>query len=222
MNITQDENSRRYGDFLSKALEGMRKICREYGYEMTYIVADRWWILYRRGGPKLLIEDIQSRQRFAQGENFSVLGLGQYAHSSLFGRAMYDRLPKDFDPTRPIYQMTPITLQEEMVRYVLYNLDQYSRLDFQQFGNRFGSDIRREFALGIKALKCLGKIKINKDGIDFLPVGNQERIFYGLFLLIGVVAESQLSYGLLDKDLLQKLNEDLVGVNLREEIICGL
>ncbi len=211
MRTSREEYFRHYESLLPLALEGLRSLARLEGYGTEELSAGRGiWSLIAEGTPERLIE------RWERGEHYlgrpcSLLGLGPHSRSHVFGRLLYERLPGAFDPARPLYRSVRLSLKEEMALYVLYSLESESRLVFSGFKERFGKDVRDCFGLELKALRALGKIRLDPEGFSFLPVAIPERVFYGLFFLWETLASSPFSEGRLDRGLRQRLEQELEG-----------
>ncbi|MHB2026974.1 MAG: radical SAM protein [Elusimicrobiota bacterium] len=214
MRLTRDENHRRYEALLPKALDGLRRLCNRYGYETDALIPERGiWVLCHKNAPKSALERLHHGDSFSGGP-ISVLGLGRYARSYLFGHAMYERYPNPFGIKKPLYRMVKMKRKEEMMRYVLYSLENYSRIIFEKFKERFGTDMRDQFSCELKVLKSLGQIVIEDGCIRFLPVRGPQRIFYGMFFLFDMLRQPPFSKGTIDKSFVRRLKNDLESVSL--------
>ena len=209
MGIGREENLRHYEGMLDGALEGMARLGRQYGYKTQGLTANHGiWVLYADDTPAAVLEKAIRSDHF-RGGIFSVLGLGHHARSIIFGEAVYERYPRRFSPGIALYRRTPMSRKEEMMRYILYALENHSRVDDLKFRERFGLEIREEFALELEALRVLGKIRMDQEGFVFLPMRGPERIFYGLFFLMDVLSQSPFSRGSLDESFFRRLRQEL-------------
>lgn len=221
MNLTREANQRRYEQELPKALEGMRRLCREHGYETENLKPNHGiWVMYAKETPREVLAKADRGDNFSGG-GLSVLGLGHLARSRVFGCGEYERYPRLFDPAAPVYRMISLSAKEEMMRYLISALETKSRVEFDEFHSRFGEDARRRFELELKTLKALGAIRLDAGGFDYLPVKGTERIFYGLFLLLDVLAELPFANGGLNSGLLARLRRELRGISLGEAAACS-
>ncbi len=217
MKTTREQNQRHYDDFLPKALQGMRDICGRYGYDAsTLIPGPGHWMIFQNSVPEQLLDRLRRGDVFFGGP-VSVLGLGHNARSHLFGDAICSRRPAEFSQSAPLYRIAPLELKQEMIRQILYALENSSRVDFSDFELRFGRDVRREFETEIKALRCLGQVRIDSKGIEFLPSQGTGRIFYGMFFLLDVLTQAPFARGLFEAPFLDMIKKDLSGVALGED-----
>ncbi len=215
MKLTAEANLRRYEAFLPRALEGMRKICEEYDYDMTDIMPNRS-IVYRRDPTRNpFLEEMRGG---VMPREVSTLGLGYYAKSSLYGHTFYKRYAKPFYPHKPLYSMATINLKEEMMRYVIYELWKWSRIDLVAFKKSFGCEFSSVFGLELRLLKVFGKIKEEKNRVLFLPASGRERMFYGMFFLLDALSKppwSQSARGILWR---KNLERDVSGASPLERV----
>ncbi len=217
MKLTREENHRRYERLVPPALEGMRRISEELGYDASELTSDRGtWFVHAKGTPSYLLKGMSRSDHF-EGGAVSVLGLGHFARSFLFERAIYERYPKPFEAQSPMYRRAAMSRRDEMMRYMLCALDNHSRIDFGGFKQRFGGDLREEFAIELKALKCMGKVRMESNGFRFLPVRGPERIFYALFFLRNLVFSLPLARDLFDPNMEKALARDLSLIDLGTE-----
>lgn len=205
---------REHEQMLPGILRGMRRIAAARGYETEELTAEKGnWVLFAKDAPVRVQKRLERADHFSGG-NVSIMGLGRGSRSYVFGQGVYERDMGDFAPSSPVYRMVPMSVREEMIRYIVYSLENSRGVPLAGFRRRFGKDVRKAFRLELKALKALGKVRVDKDRIRFLPVRGPERIFYGLFFLKETLAGLPFSRGLLTPELDRGLNRALAAVRL--------
>lgn len=214
MGTTREACLRRYDRLLSGTLGGLRGLCRRKGYDAGELSPERGiWTLYSRDLPDSV------RERYREGDSYpggpsSILGLGHYARSHVFGRALYDRRPGRFTSRSLLYRTARLTPKEEMAHYILDALENHSRISRAEFRARFGADVAEAFGLELKVLKALGKVRVGPRAVAFLPEFCRERIFYTAVFLLETLAASRFSRGELGPDFLARLGRELAAVSL--------
>ena len=215
--VTREQYLRHASALLPQAREGLARLAAETGYRPVQFGPQNGTWIFRA-------EEVAKR-RFQQWERSSpdgqwassTLGLGEHSRSHLFGRAIYDRKPRAFAQAVPLYALSALSAKEEMAQHIVYSLDHYCRIDDVKFRRRFGADVRTRFALELRALQALGKIREDEAGFAFLPTGSRERILYGLFFLMDTVEGSPFSGGKPGGALRRRLERELGSMSLERE-----
>ena len=206
--VTREEYLRHVSALLPEAREGLARLAADAGYRpVQFGPQNGGWIFRAEEVPER-----RYRQWAASSSDgrcaSSTLGLGEHSRSHIFGRAIYDRKPRAFAPAERLYELSVLSAKEEMAQHIVYALDHSSRLDYGEFRRRFGEDARVRFALELKALRALGKIRDDEEGFTFIPIGSRERILYGMFFLMETAARSPFSGGKLGGALRRRLAEE--------------
>ena len=88
---------------------------------------------------------------------------------------VFERYASDFSEGKPCYRAVSLTLKEEMMRHVLYALENRSRLDYEDFRRRFDADFQEHFGVELRILSRWEKVRADAAGFAFLPVRGPER-----------------------------------------------
>ncbi|MBI5881824.1 MAG: radical SAM protein [Elusimicrobia bacterium] len=164
---------------LPEILEKLPRLAAQAGYRVEGFWPQKAWYFAAPGHQVRLGDDDGTA---------STLGLGWHSGSHVFGSALYVREASEFDPDRPLYNRSALSLKEEMGRYILYQLELRPRLDYAKFRRCFGIDPGDAFPVEIAALRRAGKVRTDPDGLDFLPQGSAERVFYISFFFLDTIS----------------------------------
>lgn len=178
--LLADEYERYREKLLPEVLEKLPRVAARMGYRAESFWPQRLWCF---------VASESGTPREEHDDDGSTLGLGWNSSSHIFGRLIYVRRQVPFAPDAPIYNVSAISLKEEMGRWVSFHLQWESRVEYAKFHRCFGADIREAFALELGALRSLRKIRENAAGFDFLPTGSAERVFYACFFFLESVAK---------------------------------
>lgn len=175
---------------LGPALEGMMRLGERAGFATDDLQPGKGeWMLLSRSAPPAFLER-SSRWDSFEGGNVSVMGLGQHARSQVFGQAAYERAAdRRFSPDAPLYRLAETPLKAEMMRYLVYALENESLVRPGAFRDRFGAAVEARFGPELACLEALGRVRRVPEGFRFLPVRPAERLFYGLFLFADILPE---------------------------------
>lgn len=192
---TRQSHLRHMQAILEPGIRGLRAAAQRSGYDARELSEDKGvWRLFAREATSAHYEK-WARCDLESGGAVSQLGVGLKSRSHIFGRMLYQRLPRKFDAEAPIYHARPGTQKEEMAYYVLNMLNLRSRVDFSDFKKCFGRDFKKSFSEELKILSEFGKIREDGEGIRFLPVHIPERIFYGSVFILDTLRRSPYSKG---------------------------
>ena len=166
----------------------LRPLAKKYGYFCFQMKEyDNNWSfqLGPKQGKELILNHNQLAKSYECGHEmpFSLLGLGQYAVSHIYGylHCLNETKGDNITLENSEYSSTELSIESEMFRYILKQIIRYSRISKTDFCKRFGVDVNEKFEYPIAALKYLNKIEINGDSICFIRTNLKERFIYLLF-----------------------------------------
>ncbi len=192
-------------EMISSVCESLKREASCRGYSTDEISPTRGiWMLSREDNPSREAE-LSYREALAY-----TLGIGQGAWSQIPGRVWYERAHDAFSRDRPIYKMRQRDLEVEAAEYTREWLIRTSFIKFGEFQEALGVDFRSHYGLELKILGMLGKIRIESDGVRFLPAALTERFFYGSVFFLRQWANLSAGKELLGPDFLSWLRDGLL------------
>jgi oxygen-independent coproporphyrinogen-3 oxidase len=106
----------------------------------------------------------------------SLLGLGHFSRSRIFGRFDYEMAsaPAVFDSDEAMFFGKKASLRQEMSRYIINRISCVRAISKSRFQTIFGVPLMEEYAEVIDGLKRLGQVKVEGDAVRFLPRDTKE------------------------------------------------
>jgi hypothetical protein len=106
----------------------------------------------------------------------SILGLGHFSQSRIFGRLGYETASAtvDFDPDAAMFSGRRLSLRREMTHYVINRISCDRAVSKSRFKTIFGVPLTRVFPETIKGLERLGQVEVGKDAVRFLAKSTKE------------------------------------------------
>ncbi|OGR90667.1 MAG: hypothetical protein A2V88_10450 [Elusimicrobia bacterium RBG_16_66_12] len=111
-------------------------------------------------------------------EPASVFGLGPTARSRAAGVLAYTEetnLPAPFDPRRPVFRARPLSLRDEMVKYLIVRICYGHEISQEDFLRTFGLRIEKAFPEEVEALRKEGLMASSNDLLAFRISSAEDR-----------------------------------------------
>lgn len=182
-----------YPKMISRALKIMEALSGKFGYVPDSLDPARWhWGFRHKDYLSLFDLDTYSGE-YAE----CTFGLGCFSRSHIRGLLEYRQniYPEKFKPDAEIFEGRNFSLKEEMVKFVINQIDRDSKVNQKSFREMFGIRLTGAFPYAIYALKALKKIKITRDYIYFCFRRPEEKYIYTLFFFRNIELDNKFSRG---------------------------
>jgi len=168
-----------YPKMISQAIRIMNSLSRKFGYIPDSLDRARFHWGFRH---KDHIDSYASKTYSGEYAGCT-FGLGTFSRSHIHGLLEYRQIkqPSHFEPTIEIYEGRKLNTKEEMVRFIINQIDQKSKIPRKMFQTIFRARLINVFPYAIQALKQLKKIRITNDYINFSFRQPEEKYIYALF-----------------------------------------
>lgn len=170
-----------YPEMIQNVLDVAIQMCDKFGYSADSYDTGRFHWGFRR---KDCLASLPAKTY--EGEfGGCMLGIGWFSRSHIRGMMEYRHRGGCFHVTRDkkIYDGRIISNKEMMVRFILHQLCQHSKISNDQFKNIFGTKITQAFPRTIYALKTLKKIIVDDDILYLTLSRVDEKYISALFFL---------------------------------------
>jgi len=182
LKMTREEYfSSHYPAVVSGAVVIMRSLSNKFGYLPDSVDQARFHWGFRHRDSL----DFGVSQTYSGEFSGCIFGLGSFSRSHIHSLFEYrhNKHSIRFNPDEEIYTGRQLTRKEEMIKFIINQIDQDSRIHRQTFRAVFGAEVIHSFPYAIYALKQLKKIKITDNYINFSFRKPEEKYIYTLFFL---------------------------------------
>jgi coproporphyrinogen III oxidase-like Fe-S oxidoreductase/pyruvate-formate lyase-activating enzyme len=185
LKCTLKEYYQNYLEKIKPYLKLMKKLANKFGYCTNEPVAPWKFSFGFRKKSALFKFEMGYEGEFQSCIPSSTFGLGIFSVSHIRNLLEYRQKKKtfNFNPEDKIYQGRKISDEEEMLRFIAENIENYSKISLTKFQKLFGVSLVKKFLFAIKLLQKLNKVKLYKDNVYFFLPTFKERFLYSLFFI---------------------------------------
>lgn len=156
---------RRYPKIIAGAVKLMEKLGKRYGYIPDSLDQARFHWGFRRKD----CVDLPAEGTYSGEYADCTLGLGTFSRSHIKGVLEYrqSRQSARFAPDTAIFDGRVITKKQEILKFIINNLDRDSRIALKAFRDIFKVDFLKTFPYAVAMLKKTGRVKVTGNWLVF-------------------------------------------------------
>lgn len=172
----------RYPKIISDLWPRLAVLALKYGYIFDSIDQSRFRVGFRLKNQPTDSVATYSGEHRGGGCTF---GLGFFSRSHIYGLLEYRQIEssKKFNSNAYIYIGRRMSLKEEMLKWIINQIDQHSAIYKDSFKETFSLDIEDVFYYPIYALNQLGKVEITEKKIGLKLFRPEDKYLLTLFFL---------------------------------------
>lgn len=169
-----------YPKMISKVLRIMKSLSKKFGYIPDSLDSSGWHWGFRH---KDHLSPCATETYSGEYTTGCTFGLGVFSRSHIHRLLEYRQVSYSghFDPKSEIFEGRNLNKKEEMVKFIINQIDRESKIPQKKFHAIFGVKLINAFPCALNAIRRLKKIKIIDDYIDFSLLRPEEKYIFALF-----------------------------------------